>query len=563
MLLLFFSLTLMDETLPGLTTDENQGSEELAPLTVIRTETALSRFPVHRIAKKGTVRIELKHQASAFLWRVSYSRDHGQPGPLAYKLDTLVVNRRIEEASRPLPRYIRLGSLRDIALEIGAGEKNTQAVKQALLQNAFANITAKISYRATDRSDRTLEAAFTRYSIVFTGETLPDGKNADAVYLVLNEIYMEVLNAAITRPLDYDYMKSLPPAAQRFYEIVSYQIYAALLHDNERAKLRYSEYCMLSTATRYFDFNHVKKQMYKIHLPHLDIGYLARVSYEETTDDAGKPDWFMWYTPGINAARQYTEFTQSGRRNKRGKRSAELQTALATLALPFADAQQVTLPKPEAIDPAPPEDKTLALVSELVAAGLNRTTALSFAQEQAEECLRQLRYLPYVTDFKISQGAYLRRAIEQGFAPPVGYQKKQAEEAERERKREETAARNTRKAAQDARRAAEDAQIDIAMTQLETGAPEAFSGFLRYIASERELTETKHSAMPASIRRRMLAEFDNKVKRRALFQAWRTLSEGQYTSRDAAAAHAPEETPESIRAILNAQFARAEERNDS
>ena len=90
---------------------------------------------------------------------------------------------------------------------------------------------------------------------------------ADAVYLVLNEIYLKVLNAAVTRPLDYDYMKSLPPAAQRFYEIVSYQIYAALLHENERAKLRYSEYCLLSTATRYLDFDHVKKQMYKIHLP--------------------------------------------------------------------------------------------------------------------------------------------------------------------------------------------------------------------------------------------------------------------------------------------------------
>ena len=50
-----------------------------------------------------------------------------------------------------------------------------------------------------------------RYSVVFTGEKLPDGRKADAVYIVLNDIYMQVLNGAMTRPLDYDYLKACPP----------------------------------------------------------------------------------------------------------------------------------------------------------------------------------------------------------------------------------------------------------------------------------------------------------------------------------------------------------------
>ncbi len=540
----------MDELTLELSTDLSETtSKELSPLTVIRTETALSRFPVHRIAKKGNVKIELKNQAAAHLWRVSHNSEFGQPGPLAYKLDSLVVSRRIEEAGRPIPSIIRLGSLRDIALEVEAGEKNTQTVKQALLQNAFAAITAKITYKGADKIEHTLEAAFTRYSLVFTGEKLPNGKVADAVYLVLNEIYLKVLNAAVTRPLDYDYMKSLPPAAQRFYEIVSYQIYAALLHENDRAKLRYSEYCLLSTATRYPDFDHVKKQMYKIHLPHLRSGYLSRVSYEATTDEAGQPDWFMWYIPGVNAAREYQEFNQAGRRNRRAKKEEAEKESNATLALPFAEEKRNTHPE---LNDSSEERKdqitnaTLILTADLVAAGLNRATAERFAQEKPEECRIQLSYLPYVSEFKSSKGAYLRRAIEQGFAPPMALQKQQAHEEAEKRKAEEDAKRNARKVAQEARRAAELSKVAQELGQLEREASEAYLDFLSYETKEREQYEAKYVHLAPTIQKRMREAFDHQTKRHERFIAWKSLE------------HIEEDDPEAIRKLLVSQFTEAE-----
>ncbi len=261
-------------------------STEIVPLTLIRTETALSRFPMHRIAKRGDIRIELKNQAGAVLWRVGYDAEYGQPGPLAYKLDTLIINRKIEEAGRPLPKLIKLGSLSEICRDLGLADSGTNrtSVRSALFQNATASINAKITYRRSDKSERFLEALFTRYSVILTGDTLPDGGKADAVYLVLNDIYQEVLSEAQTRPLDYEYMKALPPAAQRFYEIASYQVYAALLHQNRRAKLTYSDYCTLSTQTGYPDWDHVKKQMYKVHLPHLRFGYHTRQSVPRRID---------------------------------------------------------------------------------------------------------------------------------------------------------------------------------------------------------------------------------------------------------------------------------------
>ena len=280
--------------------------------SLIRVETALSRYPIHRLANKGTISINIRkndEKGSAILrWEVDYSNKQGQPGPLAYKLDTRIVNRRIEEQARPLPKLLRLGSLHEIAQELELG-RNTLAVRKALLQNVGAIINAKIVYKAVDKTERTLEAAFNRYSVIFTGETLPDGRKADAVFLLFNDIYLEVLNSATRRPMDYDYLCELAPGPQRFYEILSYEMLPAIKY-NQRAKLPYSEFCMYSTMTRYFEFEQVKKQMYKIHQPHIKAGYIAqKVEYEATVDGDGKPDWNMFYTPSEKAKFQQLVFS--------------------------------------------------------------------------------------------------------------------------------------------------------------------------------------------------------------------------------------------------------------
>ena len=143
-----------------------------------------------------------------------------------------------------------------------------QLDQEVVCQNAFAGITAKIRYRQNDGSERTLEADFTRYHVVFTGESLPDGRKADAVYIVLSDIYMQVINGAMTRPLDYDYLKGLPPAPQRFYELLSYRMYATLKNDRPRAKLLYSDFCTYAPQTRHIDWERVRSQMNKMHRPH-------------------------------------------------------------------------------------------------------------------------------------------------------------------------------------------------------------------------------------------------------------------------------------------------------
>lgn len=280
---------------------------------IIRTETVLSRFPVHNLSKKGNVDIHILRRNNRgeveIRWEVSFNEKYGQARQLAYKLDTLVVNRRLEEEGRPLSKLIRLGSLREIAERLDMGS-NTNIIKRALRQNASAFISIRVGYTNIDGVQKTIEADFTRYSVIFTGEKLPDKSRADAVYLNLHDVYWSILNEASWRPLDYEYLRALNPAAQRFYEVISYRFYNALRFRNLNAsRIAYSEYCLYSAQQRYYDYEHFKKQMYKVHQPHRLSGYIAEVRYESTVDAEGRPDWIMWYVPGAKARREFEAFT--------------------------------------------------------------------------------------------------------------------------------------------------------------------------------------------------------------------------------------------------------------
>jgi hypothetical protein len=304
----------MPSLIPPQSGDDTSAANSLAPLSTIRTETVFSRLPIHNLAKKGNVEIQILRNNDRgevdLRWEVAYIDRFGQPRQLAYKLDTIIINRKIDELSRPLPRMICLGSLHTIAEELGLN-RDTRSVKKAILQNAAAFITAKLRYTGVDGVERTIEAGFTRYSVIFTGQRLPDGSKADAVYLVLNEPYWEVLNNAPTRPLDYEYLKALAPSAQRFYEIVSFKIYAALKYRHPTAKISYSEYCTFSALQRYSDYDHVKKQMYKVHRPHLQSGYLKKVACDTVRDSDGKADWVFYYTPGPKAVQEFKTFNKN------------------------------------------------------------------------------------------------------------------------------------------------------------------------------------------------------------------------------------------------------------
>jgi hypothetical protein len=398
----------------------SQAIEKFTPKEIIRTETALSRFPIHRLSKKGSIHISIKvakpNGELKTQWNVSHNSEYGQPSPLAYKLDTLIINRKIEEEGKPLPKLIRLGSLTEIAQQAGSGEKNTNAVKRALLQNAFAAIRAKFSYKTKGGQEAFAEIADTRYGVIFTGEKLPSGEKADAVYIVLHDIYREILNNAVERPLDFDFMRGLTPGAQRFYELLSYQMYAAL-KNRTSAKMLYSEFCMYAPQTRYSDWDHVKKQMYKLHRPHLAAQYVEKIQFEKITGEGGEPDWMMIYVPGARAKGQHVAFERKPVPRIRHSERSPTQPGF------LPEEKPELFPEP-VLTFAPEEEQ---LVSKLVQFGVAEAKARSLVKTHREAAEAQIVAFPYRGEGRPRKNAagWLIAAIEGNYTLPALYLEEQ------------------------------------------------------------------------------------------------------------------------------------------
>ena len=409
---------------------------ELLTLNAIRTETVLSRFPIHRLSKRGEISIEIKEALPTgeikTKWEVDYPKKLGQPGPCAFKVDTLIVNRRIDEAGRPVPKVVKLGSLHDICRELGLSEgKSKNDVRRALRQNAGAFITARRSYRGVDGTEFTAEISDTRYGVVFTGEKFPDGRRADAVYILLHDSYRDVLNSAPTRPLDYDYLKDLTPGAQRFYELLSYQIFAALRNDRPRAKMLYSYYCTHAPQTRYDVYERVKKQMYKLHAPHKQSGYISDVELRETTDGEGQPDWEMLYTPGRRAR---AEFKAS---SKRAARTIDVMPARSL------KERQPELPptrEPHPAEEVSPDHEEL--VRKLKSFKVSESKARELVKAKPEAVRLQLMAVPYLPEGqgKKNFAGRLIKAIENDYELPQAL----VDKLERERQEKESKTRESK-----------------------------------------------------------------------------------------------------------------------
>ena len=300
----------------------------MSTLTILRTDTVFAKLPIHTLTKSAPIAICINQMNSRGVqelhWSVSPSAAYGVPQLLAYKLDTLVINRHLDALKRPLPSLICLGSLRQIYQDLGQSrDKSTGHLKRAFHQNAGVYIAAKLQYRDREGKQRRLEAGFHRYGVIFTGESLPDGHTADAVYISLHEAYRQVLNAAPTRPVDYDYLRGLKPLAQRFYELLSFKMYAALKCQQPRVTMCYSELCQFAPQHRHTDGSQMSKQMYRVHQPHLRSGYLADVTTQSILDDQGGPDWLLQYTPGPKAWAEYRVFTGRNGRDEPALRAGD------------------------------------------------------------------------------------------------------------------------------------------------------------------------------------------------------------------------------------------------
>jgi hypothetical protein len=86
------------------------------------------------------------------------------------------------EQTTPVLETFRLGSMAVIAeeLKLPANTKSYEAIKSALLRIVEQTKDKEHAYR----------------HVIFSGELLPDGSEADAVYIIFSKAYVEFLEQA-------------------------------------------------------------------------------------------------------------------------------------------------------------------------------------------------------------------------------------------------------------------------------------------------------------------------------------------------------------------------------
>jgi hypothetical protein len=119
-------------------------------------------------------------------------------------------------------------------------------------------------------------------------------------------------------------------------------------HGNSgRAKILYSEYCTFAAQQRYYEYEPFKNQMYNVHKRYRDSGYITKIKYEATTDQEGKQDWWMYYTPGPKAYAEFETFHP-----KKPKSPATLREPEGTNTHPQAPHTQTEGQPPLQSEPA-------------------------------------------------------------------------------------------------------------------------------------------------------------------------------------------------------------------
>ena len=402
----------------------------------LRANADILKYPRHILStrtageRQTKIRIGEKRKDQEYWWVTpNLDEEYGIPSRLSFEFDYQVAFPKIHEATTQArqagakigPRLIPVGYLKTIAKQLGrsGSGRDMQQVKNAIKRNAMSAIDCNAVIRKGKKEDGSLDylsGTFTAYNVYFRGSQLEDGTEAEKVILALSEPFWLSVNALeFAKPLNGKYFKSLKePGAQRWYTLISTDIFVALNKRLPHAKRRYSDYCTFHPQKRYTAFSDMKRQMNRLHKKHVEQGYIETPWYEKTTDETGQIDWWIFYKPGKKAREEHRQF--------RGKKLPET--------------------KPKQIISS--DDQ---LVIELVKRGITEATAQDLVKQFPDNIQNQINYFDFLVEShseKVSQNpaGFLRTSIEKNYNAPANYispeaRQEQAHKAAEQRKRQQ------------------------------------------------------------------------------------------------------------------------------
>ncbi|HWX42877.1 MAG TPA: hypothetical protein VN345_17145 [Blastocatellia bacterium] len=213
----------------------------------------------------------------------------------------------------------------------------------------------------------------------------------DTVYVLLNPIEAEIQKNQPQRYIDNQYMFSVVPAAQRWYELLAAKIFGVIKNSGSYCEVRYSWYVKHHhTLKRFYTRKRVVFQMTRLVQDHLDRGYLTKVEYRVVKDPGKEIDWIIRYYPGETAR---TSIARILSYQHQRRPTGEKERISTRIARPRTRKQPVALE--EGIDPV--------LFAELAKRGVSETQARKLASnlESDQQVMDQLEWADYI----VSQGA--------------------------------------------------------------------------------------------------------------------------------------------------------------
>jgi hypothetical protein len=282
----------------------------------LRSEFHFLKYPFFNLCTNDTKRFIIKIEEIEkteegeieTLWKVSRDVEADFPSSFARRIHKEVVEKILDRKRSP-SRLIKLGSLWEIckSIKLAPSGRSYIKIKKALEDIVKANITTKRTFKLKKDDGRMefFDGTFHLYDgVYFLGQRLPDGTEADAVYVLLNDMYLQNFNHNFIVPLDYDYIHSLKGnIASRMYEILILWFYPTFINKRKYIEKKYSNLCDYFPLIKQDIKWKAKKQLSLAHQQHVAKGFLE--SDPLWSDIGKKDDWLLRYYIGPRAEQWY------------------------------------------------------------------------------------------------------------------------------------------------------------------------------------------------------------------------------------------------------------------
>lgn len=409
---------------------------EALPPDIIRSEVnflvlpffALSRRDAHQrlkteystVVKRGEEKLEIS-------WRVLAHQEYGYPRPFDGKVHK-AIEQIISGLSTPAQNPIPLGSLYNLAKILGLRDSGRVYcdIKASLQRVVTTAIESKGTFYQKDKK-KWLERTFHLYDdVVFVGESLPSGEEADTNYLFLSNWYLDSINARYVRPLDYSYYRSLKGnVAARIYELLGVKFYG--LGNYPHIRYRYSTLCQILPLTQQRYSSQAKQKLNPAHQELMQTGFLEGAEWSNIPGE--NRDWYVTYWPGPRAKEEIQHFRQALLPAETSSISADEPGIINDQ---FARPRKRIAKKEEGLTEAQQE-----LASRLKGVGVSQVTAVKLVLLAKPGIIGNwLKVIEYEEGIQ-DRPAYLVKALREGWQLPESFQQRKAQPQEEERQVQE------------------------------------------------------------------------------------------------------------------------------